>query len=98
MLPGGPSIRRVAAWVRRYGPWLLLLAVCWGWRETWVAKHHAAQVAEIRWHEQEMRVSVLSDAVRLLAPDKWRARDAIWTAMRAWTRQQGEHRRDADGR
>ena len=95
MLPAWQAIRRVAGWVRRYGPWLLLLAACWGWRETWLAQHHAAQVAEIRWQEQEMRVTILSDAVGLLAPDKWRARDAIWTAMRAWTRQQ---RRDVDGR
>ena len=80
------SLTRVAAWLRRYGPWLLLLAACWGWRETWLAQHHAAQVAEIRWQEQEMRVTILNDAVRLLAPDKWRARDAIWTAMRTWNR------------
>ena len=67
-------------------PWLLLLTACWGWRETWLAQHHAEQVAEIRWQEQEMRVMILSDAVHLLAPDKWRARDAIGSAMRAWNR------------
>lgn len=48
-------MKRLAAWLCRYGPWLLL-AACWGWRETWIQARCAAQVAEGRWTEQETRL------------------------------------------
>jgi len=46
-------------------------------------KKYEAQVAEIRWQEQEWRLAVTDGAFTLVVNDKFKRRDALVTAMRA---------------
>lgn len=59
-------VTRVGHWLRAYGPWLLLLAALWGWRETYLQASYQAAVWKVRWDEQEMRLDLAREQVDAL--------------------------------